>query len=196
MMTMLSFNATDIIVISGKRHSGKTVLAKWIIDQYLEQDNNVEIFDINNEYQNYKHKAIINKFGLVSEYKLRINELVNNAMSKGNKILVFDDIDTIISQNSIPDAMLECIIRGRHRNIGMILIFRRINSMHKQIIFNADHFFIYRSKFDLDIRYLQDNLGTEFSLNDLNKYEFLYLNAEDEEFKAKLEITANKLVKI
>ena len=193
---MLSFNATDIIVISGKRHSGKTVLAKWIIDQYLEQDNNVEIFDINNEYQNYKHKAIINKFGLVSEYKLRINELVNNAMSKGNKILVFDDIDTIISQNSIPDAMLECIIRGRHRNIGMILIFRRINSMHKQIIFNADHFFIYRSKFDLDIRYLQDNLGTEFSLNDLNKYEFLYLNAEDEEFKAKLDITANKLVKV
>ena len=196
MMTMLSFNATDIIVISGKRHSGKTVLAKWIIDQYLFQDNDVEIFDINNEYQNYKHKAIINKFASVSEYKLRINELVNNAMDRGNKILVFDDVDTIISQNSIPEAMLECIIRGRHRNIGMILIFRRINSMHKQIIFNADHFFIYRSKFDLDIRYLQDNLGTEFSLNDLNKYEFLYLNAEDEEFKAKLDITSNKLVKV
>ena len=193
---MLSFNATDIIVISGKRHSGKTVLAKWIIDQYLFQDNDVEIFDINNEYQNYKHKAIINKFASVSEYKLRINELVNNAMDRGNKILVFDDVDTIISQNSIPEAMLECIIRGRHRNIGMILIFRRINSMHKQIIFNSDHFFIYRSKFDLDIRYLQDNLGTEFSLNDLNKYEFLYLNAEDEEFKAKLDITSNKLVKV
>lgn len=193
---MLSFSATDVIVVSGKRHSGKTVLAKWIIDQYLEQDNDVEIFDINNEYGNYKHKALINKFASVSDYKLKINELVNRAMAKGNKILVFDDVDTIISQNSIPEAMLECIIRGRHRNIGLILIFRRINSMHKQIIFNADHFFIYRSKFDLDIRYLQDNLGTDFSLDNLDKYEFLYLSAEDEEFKGKLDMNAYKMVRV
>ena len=193
---MLSFNATDVIVISGKRHSGKTVLAKWIIDQYLEQDNDVEIFDINNEYGNYKHKALINKFASVSDYKLKINELVNRAMAKGNKILVFDDVDTIISQNSIPEAMLECIIRGRHRNIGLILIFRRINTIHKQIVFNADHFFIYRSKFDLDIRYLQDNLGTDFSLDNLDKYEFLYLNAEDEEFKGKLDMNAYKMVRV
>lgn len=193
---MLSFNATDVIVISGKRHSGKTVLAKWIIDQYLEQDNDVEIFDINNEYGNYKHKALINKFASVSDYKLKINELVNRAMAKGNKILVFDDVDTIISQNSIPEAMLECIIRGRHRNIGLILIFRRINTIHKQIVFNADHFFIYRSKFDLDIRYLQDNLGTDFSLDDLDKYEFLYLSADDEEFKGKLDMNAYKMVRV
>lgn len=195
-MAMLSFNATDVIVISGKRHSGKTVLAKWIIDQYLEQDNDVEIFDINNEYGNYKHKALINKFASVSDYKLKINELVNRAMAKGNKILVFDDVDTIISQNSIPEAMLECIIRGRHRNIGLILIFRRINTIHKQIVFNADHFFIYRSKFDLDIRYLQDNLGTDFSLDDLDKYEFLYLSADDEEFKGKLDMNAYKMVRV
>lgn len=193
---MLSFSATDVIVVSGKRHSGKTVLAKWIIDKYIEQDNDVEIFDINNEYGNYKHKALINKFASVSDYKLKINELVNRAMAKGNKILVFDDVDTIISQNSIPEAMLECIIRGRHRNIGLILIFRRINSMHKQIIFNADHFFIYRSKFDLDIRYLQDNLGTDFSLDNLDKYEFLYLSAEDEEFKGKLDMNAYKMVRV
>lgn len=195
MKMTLSFDATNVIVISGKRHSGKTVLAKWIIDKYIEQNNDVVIYDINGEYVNYKHKALIYKFASVNDYKMKIDELINSDMSKGNRILVLDDIDVLVSQNSIPESLLECLIRGRHRNIGLILIFRRINSIHKQIIFNADHYFIYRSKFELDIRYLQDNLGAIFSLDDLDKYEFLYLNSEDMEFKAKIDLNSYKMVK-
>ena len=153
----------------------------------------IEIFDINNEYKEFKNLGWVYKFPSVSDYKLNINKMIDAAMQKGNKLLILDDIDIMVSENSIPSQLLECIIRGRHRGIALILIFRRINTIHKQIVFNADHFFIFRSKFNLDIQYLQNNLGTDVSLDSLNKFEFLYMNAEDYSFKAKLNLKSDKL---
>lgn len=193
MVKTLSFKPDNVISISGKRHSGKTVLAKYIVKQYVNSDIKVEIFDINNEYGELKHDAIIHKFSNIKDYRAQFNQLIDNAMRIGNRVLVLDDVDIIVSQNSMPDSLLECIQRGRHRGIGLILIFRRVNTMHKQVIFNGEHFFIFKSKFELDKNYLEDNLGSHVDISMLEPYEFLYLNDKDEEFTGKYDMSSDTI---
>ena len=142
---------TDIITISGKRESGKTYLSKFLIDTLNQNEYDIDIYDINREYEREYGNVI--RFSSVADYKTKVPMLVNEAMRKGSKFIVIDDADLLIDQNSIPSAILECLQIGRHRDIGMILIFRRVNTMHKQVIFNTNHFFIFKSKLLLDRDY-------------------------------------------
>lgn len=176
---------TDIITISGKRESGKTYLSKFLIDSLNANDYDIDIYDINREYD--KEYGNIIRFKSVADYKEKIPILVNEAMNKGSKFLVIDDADLIIDQNSIPSAILECLQIGRHRDIGMILIFRRVNTMHKQVIFNTNHFFIFKSKLLLDRDYFKKNLSSDFDILNLEQYEFFYMNSlSDVAFKARI----------
>ena len=193
----LKINLTDIITISGKRNSGKTVLAKHLIRQMLANDYNLEIFDINNEYGEFDHAFghYRHKYRSVSEYREMMPKQLELAMQNEDKILIFDDIDLVIGQNSIPDALIESLQLGRHRGIGMVLIFRRINSMHKQVIFNSDKFFIFKSRLKLDREYLTQNLESDYDIINLEDYQFLYMGLNDQLFTGHIDLKTDKMVR-
>lgn len=170
----LNFTSTDIISISGKRGSGKSVLSNIIIDNLIEKGINVSILDINNDYdidgaRRYRFKDLV-------EYRVFVNTISEKAMRSGNQFLIFDDADVIIDSNRMPANILDLIIRGRHKNVGAMFLFRRVNTMHKEIIFNANHFFIFKSKLLLDREYFNKNLDGNFDIINLKQYEFRYMN--------------------
>ena len=170
----LNFTSTDIISISGKRGSGKSVLSNIIIDNLVEKGINVSILDINNDYdidgaRRYRFKDLV-------EYRIFVNTISEKAMRSGNQFLIFDDADVIIDSNRMPANILDLIIRGRHKNVGAMFLFRRVNTMHKEIIFNANHFFIFKSKLLLDREYFNKNLDGNFDIINLKQYEFRYMN--------------------
>lgn len=186
-------NNTDIITISGKRHSGKTILSNFLIGLMIENNFDVEILDVNREYDIDDVK--IHRFADLVDYRKRFPEIINSAMQKRDKFLVFDDVDIVIDQNRMPDSLENCIKIGRHNNVGMMLIFRRINTMHKEVIFNTDHFFIFRSKLLLDREYFSKYLSNDYDIINLSQYEFFYADAlTDAHYTGKININKNEMV--
>lgn len=181
---MIELSETDVIVISGKRGSGKTYLSNWIIQNLIDAEYDVQIMDINNEYD--IEGAEILRFRDLVDFRTRFNAIVDNARKQG-KFLIIDDADIIIDERRIPDALLTDLQIGRHNDSGLMLLFRRMNTIHKQVLFNANHFFIFKSKLLVDREYFNKNLSSGFDIVNLGKYEFYYMdNLSDDGFVAKL----------
>jgi hypothetical protein len=177
-MNELKYKVDDISVIAGKRGMGKTYLSKYLIQKYVHTNAEIKILDVNDEYgdmeiENVEIIPISDKLDLMK----KVNTTIDYAMRNENVIVVLDDIDLLIDQYKIPDSILNCLIIGRHKNVGMIFIFRRMNSIHKQIIFNANHFYIFKSKLFLDRDYFAKQLDADFDIINLKQYEFRYLNS-------------------
>jgi DNA helicase HerA-like ATPase len=172
----MEVNITDIFCILGKRGSGKSELAKHFLRQMQNNEYPLLILDINNEYTNkefyeadiFQGKSIID---YVNNYEQEINKFINR---NNSGMIVFEDVDVLVSNSYIPMPILDLVIRGRHKNIGCMFLFRRANNIHKQILYNSHHIFIPKLNLPNDLKYLSDYIpDSENILPFLNKYEFL-----------------------
>lgn len=183
------YKIDDIVVVSGKRGSGKSYLTKYLVEQYAKIGDLIIILDINDEYDDLKDSNVeIIKIKDKTDYIEKINKYLDYAMKNTHVFLVLEDIDLLIDQYKIPESILNSLQIGRHRDIGMLFIFRRMNSIHKQVLFNTTHFYIFKSKLFLDRDYFAKQLNGDFDIINLNQYEFRYINAiTDTEFTGRLE---------
>jgi DNA helicase HerA-like ATPase len=178
----MEVNITDIFCILGKRGSGKSELAKHFLRQMQNNEYPLLILDINNEYTNkefyeadiFQGKSIID---YVNNYEQEINKFINR---NNSGMIVFEDVDVLVSNSYIPMPILDLVIRGRHKNIGCMFLFSRANNIHKQILYNSHHIFIPKLNLPNDLKYLSDYIpDSENILPFLNKYEFLNYEVDD-----------------
>jgi hypothetical protein len=180
----MEINITDIFCMLGKRGSGKSEMTKHFLRIMDKNDYPLLILDVNNEYKiNDYQNAKIFKPKNLEDYINHYEENINRFVSSNNSgMIVFEDIDILVSSSKIPMPILDLVIRGRHKNIGCMFLFRRANNIHKQILYNSHHIFIPKITLPNDVKYLSDYIpDTEIIVPHLKKFEFLEYEFDSEE---------------
>ena len=112
--------------------------------------------------------------------KKRLDDYFKDSNNSG--MIVFEDADVLISQSKLPMPIYDLIIRGRHKNMGCMFLFRRANNIHKQLLYNSHHIFIPKITLPNDVDYLSEYIpGTEEIVPHLEKYQFFAYEFDTEE---------------
>ena len=179
----MEINVTDIFCFLGKRGSGKSELAKHFLKKMDEQEYPILILDVNDEYGKKEFaNAIIYKSKTLDDYIKNYADQIKRFINSNNSgMIVWEDVDVLVSSSQIPMPILDLVIRGRHKNIGCMFLFRRANNIHKQILYNSHHIFIPHITLPNDIRYLSEYIEqTENIVPNLKKYEFYEYEVDED----------------
>lgn len=159
-------NSNELAVISGKRGFGKTTLAKTLISGL----SRVAIWDPMGEYGG--PNAYIPHTGNAGEF----NEWVKGYWNVGNVCLMVDESDQVMAERKeLPVYANKVINLGRHRNIGLIMITRRLASLSKTAVSQCADLFLFHHFLINDIKYLEGMIGDDaHKLKNLAKYQYLH----------------------
>ena len=180
----MEIKVTDIFCILGKRGSGKSEIAKHFLRKMDKEEYPILVMDVNDEYsRNEFENAVIFKTKNLEEYFREYERRLSTFVDSNNSgMIVFEDADVLISQSKLPMPIYDLIIRGRHKNMGCMFLFRRANNIHKQVLYNSHHIFIPRITLPNDIDYLSEYIpGTEEIVPHLEKYHFFAYEFDTEE---------------
>ena len=123
----MEIKVTDIFCILGKRGSGKSEIAKHFIRKMDSNEYPILIMDVNDEYKKDEYEnAVIYKSKNLEEYFSNYSDRIKRFIDSNNSgMIVFEDADVLISQSKLPMPIYDLIIRGRHKNMGCMFLFRR-----------------------------------------------------------------------
>ena len=153
----------------GRKMSGKSYLTKFFLKS-MPKDK-IHILDTNKIFKNYgkRYNTPINYKGL---------DLFTDEVSKvkGNKMVVFDDLDAYAPQYS--ERFLSFNINARNNGIGVIWNTKRPKRLGTVLIENADYLFLGRGLLNDDIEFLNDSFKIDTKMYDsLGDYEFLMFDS-------------------
>jgi len=165
-----------ILIILGKRGSGKSYLANELIKKL----DNAIVLDVNGDdytdlqiaeseldYQKYKKLRVV-------AYNSDIEDSFFESITKlHDRIIVIDECDRFCSPYNINDNLDSLIRYGRHKNISMILISRRPAELHRNITANTNEIICFKMIEPRDIEYLR-KIDVDFAnkVKNLGLYEF------------------------
>lgn len=178
-----------IILIFGKRGSGKSYLANKLI----ENESRLVIFDVMSEYENgvvfgvesyeeflrfwlqvYRQNFRIIYRPIKPDIEIeQVGELVYNL---GYCCFLIEEIDCYCSPYQISDNFAAIIQRGRHRNIKLIGITQRPFGIHRLLTSQAKEIYVFNTNEPRDREYLRILLGQEIDskLDALKEYEYVH----------------------
>lgn len=177
-----------VIVIIGKRGSGKSYLARKLI----EREPRLLIFDTMSEYLDgvvfdaeelqqfkafwkhvYRRPFRLIYRPLVPEKE--IDEIAELVYLLGNMTFVVEEVDCYCTAYQISDAFAHIIQRGRHKNITLIGITQRPYGIHRLLTSQAKELYIFSTSEPRDRDYLKSLLGQEVEakLDALEQYQYV-----------------------
>lgn len=179
-------NEKKIILIFGKRGSGKSYLANKLI----ENEQKLLIFDTLSEYtkgvvfEDYDKFAEFWKRVYIHPYRLiyrplkpdleieRIAELV---FTIGDICFLVEEIDCYCTAYQIGESFAHVIQRGRHKNITLIGVTQRPYGINRLLTSQAKEIYIFNTNEPRDREYLRTLLGQEIDskLDSLKQYEYV-----------------------
>lgn len=193
----MEIKVTDIFCILGKRGSGKSEIAKHFLRQMDQNEYPLLVMDVNDEYsyEEFENGDIFKTKTLNDYFQSYGSKLQKFIDSNNSGMIVFEDADVLISQSKLPMDIYDLIIRGRHKNMGCMFLFRRANNIHKQLLYNSHHIFIPKITLPNDIQYLSQYIpGTEEIVPHLERYQFFQYEVDTEErHVVKLNLTTDRL---
>lgn len=188
---MLQIRNDDLVTITGIRGQGKSYLLKKIIaqtDSYIVYDavhehgskDHVVCSDLNSLsfHLNKGHKKLIYrpKFISIDEFDWICAAVYNS----GNRHLYVEEANRVMPNNKITLHASELIDLGRHRNVGMTVITRRIALLDKLPVSQSSHMMIFRTILPNDIKYLEEFIGPiAQDAKQLTNYRFIYYNDKE-----------------
>ncbi len=175
-----------IILIFGKRGSGKSYLANKLV----EKEQRLVIFDTLSEYTEgvvfedcqrfaefwrriYQHPYRLIYRPLKPDEEIEyIAELVYTI---GNVCFMVEEIDCYCSSYQISESFAHVVQRGRHQNITLIGITQRPFGIHRLLTSQAKEIYIFNTNEPRDRDYLKTLLGQEIEakLDQLKQYEYI-----------------------
>ena len=87
----------------------------------------------------------------------------------------YEEIERYATSYNMPQNLKHHIDVGRHRGLGLFCTARRTKRTNPDILFNADHIFIFHQTRPEDVEYLADFVGeTALKISGLPEYYFIY----------------------
>jgi hypothetical protein len=174
----LEIHRDHIVVVLGKRNSGKTFLIRFLIRE-ADFDNTV-IYNGNLDDDYLKERDFPGQDN-VKVIQRRFTDPAWDGFSREeafkDQFVVIDECDLV--EYNHPDFHREFINVGRHVNSGGILAARRPTMLPRDVTANADVTFIFRAK----ERSVRDFIKASYtdqvaeSARTLGQYEFVIVNA-------------------
>lgn len=175
----------SIIVITGKRHSGKSYFLKNALmpkfPYYIMWDYNHE-HQFNNVPVTYKLTEIPSLFKQYRKLVYRpldkslsnFDSFVRSCYRLSDFMLVIEEAERYATKHYMPPALKWIVDTGRHRGIGLCVTCRRPARINTDIISNADYVFMFHQHLPVDIEYLAEWTGEQaYSLREIEQYGFL-----------------------
>jgi hypothetical protein len=181
-MISLKIQSDQDILILGKKGSGKTTLAKFLVRnlpfRFL-------IFDVIGNWAEFRKEY---NYILVSprNHIQYINQILMKVWNAGNYYIIYDEFDQYPYS-----GMVSTIINiGRNRNIAGMYIARRTVNIHKDILQNATWTFVFGNNAYRDIEHINENYNIDSRAwtryQNLKPYEFLIFYDRDYYAKGKI----------
>ena len=177
-----------IILIFGKRGSGKSYLANKLIGN----EPRLVIFDTMSEYENgvifgpenyeqfleFWRRIYRSRFRLIYrpiKPDAEIEQICNLVYALGNCCFLVEEIDCYCTSNQISDSFAAIVQRGRHKNITLIGITQRPYGINRLLTAMAKEVYIFNTNEPRDREYLRILLGQEIEpkLDALKQYEYV-----------------------
>ena len=177
-----------IILIFGKRGTGKSYLANKLI----ERERRLLIYDTLGEYTDgvvfdaeyaerfkefWKHVYRRN-FRLIYRPLVpvdEIDEIAELVFLLGNMTFLIEEIDCYCTSYAISDSLAHIVQRGRHKDITLIGVTQRPFGIHRLLTSQAKEIYIFGTNEPRDREYLKLLLGTEIEakLDQLEQYQYI-----------------------
>jgi len=178
-----------IILIFGKRGSGKSYLAK----KRIEIEPRLVVFDTLGEYENgvifgrenyeqyleFWRKVYRGRFRLI--YRpiiptIEIEQICELVYTLGNCCFLVEEIECYCSAQQISDTFAKIVQLGRHKNITLIGISQRPYGINRLLTSQAKEIYIFNTNEPRDREYLRTLLGQEIEpkLDALKQYEYVH----------------------
>ena len=101
---------------------------------------------------------------------------------KKNCVVYVDEVTSICNQYYIPDAYLDCLTRGRSRNVMTFSATQRPANIPPEIMTEAENCYIFFLNSDNDRKRVQDNINvSKETIKNLEKREFIYSSLYERE---------------
>ena len=186
----------DICFFAGKKYSGKSYLAKHLLNtvsRFVIWDYNFEhgkIGAITHDLKqlislwNSGHKKIVYQPYDRSEESFTL--FVKTVKDMGNLVVLIEEVRRYATSKKITPNLQFLIDTGRHRGIGLWFTSRRMHGIAVDIPFNADHIFAFKQHRPEDLDYLSEFMNPELvqELPTLPNYWFLhYVSDEGKTYK-------------
>lgn len=158
--------SSEVITISGKRGFGKTTIAETLIRSL----SRVAIWDAMDEYNH--PCSYVPKEHSMKEF----DNFLRVQWERGNVFVFVDEADQVMPEGKPLTPYANKIINlGRHRNIGMGAITRRLARLNKTTFSQSREVYLFHHFIPNDLKYLADFIGKKEAerVRLLKKYQYL-----------------------
>lgn len=183
-----------IMSIFGKKASGKSYFANWIVAglnrlivyDTVHQFN--ENFIIITDFQQFEKIVDLIKNGKITLFRLSLQfKEYNKFFADTNKLIVenlrgityvIDEVHNYVSANRYEKYLGEMIVEGRHLKINLITISHRPAGLPPSLLLNADYLVIFETSLKRDKDFFQNYKFFRLEdLENLKDYEFVFINS-------------------
>ena len=183
---MISIQSNQIVTITGIRGSGKS----YFLDKLIKTNNRFLVYDVMHEHK-IDDAIIINnlrdlQFHLHKGHKRivyrppELNEenfdwICEAVYRTGNRTFFVEESNRVMPNMQISKSASQLIDLGRHRNVGMVCVTRRIALLDKLPVSQSEHLIIFKTVLPNDIKYLKEFIGNVAEeAQVLRDHKFLY----------------------
>lgn len=193
----MKIQATDCILVMGRRGCGKSFLAKrlqsiWprrvIVDTLNEYSGQNVAFN----FQEFSEKLIklksenSKKFELIFQFnpenensEAEFNELLRLCYYFSNIQIVIEEVQLFSSPHFLPKWLKNCLLIGRHQNLSVLCTSQRPGEVNKTILSQCAHIFCGNIIEGNDLKYISNFLNLEAKkLVSLPDRKFIYFSRE------------------
>lgn len=192
--------STDCILVMGRRGCGKSYLAKNLQSIWPRKI----IFDSLHEYTSDGESESVasfpefcaamarlkslspDRFTLIVNFDIEseasqseFNQMLRLCYYFGNVLVVIEEVQNFSSTHQIPHWMKNCLLTGRHQNLGLMFTTQRPGELHKTIVSQCGHIFCGSIIEGNDLRYVSNFLRQDSQrLVSMPERRFLYFSPE------------------
>ena len=183
---MIQIKSSDVVTITGIRGSGKSYFLKklmasnscFLVYDVMQEHNNNGGVIVNNlkdlQYHLSKgHKKIV--YRPISISTIEFDWICKAVYRMGNRTLIVEESNRVIESMKITKGTSELIDLGRHRNVGLVCVTRRIAVLDKLPVSQSEHIIVFKTVLPNDIKYLKEFIGElAEKASELDGYKFIY----------------------
>ena len=191
---------TDIVIIIGRKGSGKSYLIKHLFlrqfDSFVIDDHVME--RTRNEYADYgfrtrylseiMSKPRVNYYDYQkddSSFEKIWNAVKAHANRWGDTLFVIDEAHIHFSKKSLPVAQKEVLHENRHYGTGIILASQRIYDINPIAYKQADYIILFYTREPREIEFLRKYISSEVAeiVKTLKQYYFLLFDVNNQKVR-------------